>query len=233
LIALVTGGSRGIGAAMVQALRDAGHTVAVIARSKQAIDCDMYIQRDLTDEYFYPAGVIEQVVSTLGGLDVLVNNAGAQHHESTLTYSLTDWRKQLELMLTVPFVLSQAAAGYMLEHNGGHIVNVLSTSAFQGARYIPGYVAAKHGLLGLTRAMAIEFAPKVHINGIAPGLTQTSMVDEYIPADRRRMLESITPAGRFGQPEEIAGALLYILGASYLYGQTITVDGGWSVKNIA
>jgi 2-deoxy-D-gluconate 3-dehydrogenase len=233
LIALVTGGSRGIGAAMVQALRDAGHTVAVIARSKQAIDCDMYIQRDLTDEYFYPAGVIEQVVSTLGGLDVLVNNAGAQHHESTLTYSLTDWRKQLELMLTVPFVLSQAAAGYMLEHNGGHIVNVLSTSAFQGARYIPGYVAAKHGLLGLTRAMAIEFAPKVRINAIAPGLVVTEMTQTYIPPERRVLLEGITPAGRFGQPEEIAGALLYIIGASYLYGQTITVDGGWSVKNIA
>jgi 2-deoxy-D-gluconate 3-dehydrogenase len=233
LIALVTGGSRGIGAAMVQALRGAGHTVAVIARSKRAIDCDMYIQRDLTDEYFYPAGVIEQVVSTLGGLDVLVNNAGAQHHESTLTYSLTDWRKQLELMLTVPFVLSQAAAGYMLEHNGGHIVNILSTSAFQGARYIPGYVAAKHGLLGLTRAMAIEFAPKVHINSIAPGLVVTEMTQTYIPPERRALLEGITPAGRFGQPEEIAGALLYLIQSSYVYGQTITVDGGWSVKNIA
>jgi 2-deoxy-D-gluconate 3-dehydrogenase len=193
----------------------------------------MYIQRDLTDEYFYPAGVIEQVVSTLGGLDVLVNNAGAQHHESTLTYSLTDWRKQLELMLTVPFVLSQAAAGYMLEHNGGHIVNILSTSAFQGARYIPGYVAAKHGLLGLTRAMAIEFAPKVHINSIAPGLVVTEMTQTYIPPERRALLEGITPAGRFGQPEEIAGALLYLIQSSYVYGQTITVDGGWSVKNIA
>jgi 2-deoxy-D-gluconate 3-dehydrogenase len=231
LNALVTGGSRGIGAAMVKTLKDAGHKVAVIARSKQAIDCDMYIQRDMLDEMFYPPGIIGLVVAKLGGLDILVNNAGAQHHESALTYPLSDWQEQIKLMLTIPFLMSQAAAAYMLEHTGGHIVNVLSTSAFQGARYIPGYVAAKHGLLGLTRAMAVEFAPKIRVNAIAPGLVSTQMTATYIEPERRALLESITPAGRFGEPEEIAGALLYLIQSSYTYGQTIVVDGGWLAKN--
>jgi 3-oxoacyl-[acyl-carrier protein] reductase len=118
----------------------------------------------------------------------------------------------------------------MLTHDGGHIVNVLSTAAFQGARNIAGYVAAKHGLLGLTRAMAVELAPRIHVNAIAPGLVETDMTKD-IPADRRALLESITPSGRFCKPEEIADALMFLVNSTGIYGQTITVDGGWMVKN--
>ncbi|HLE92723.1 MAG TPA: SDR family oxidoreductase [Anaerolineales bacterium] len=228
MIALVTGGSRGIGAACVRALKDAGHTVAVAGRTRA--DCDLFIHADLTD-FFGRNPVVSEVIDKLGSIDILVNNAGSQYHQNLIEYSAGRWREQIELMLTVPFFLSQEAARHMLAHGGGHIVNILSTSAFQGARNIAGYVAAKHGLLGLTRAMAIELAPLIRVNAVCPGLTQTSMVDEYITPERRKLLESITPAGRFGKPEEIAGALMYLISSTYVYGQVITVDGGWLSKN--
>ena len=163
--------------------------------------------------------IIPQVIDHFGRLDILVNNAGA------LGLNLHD---SLELMVVAPHDLSQRAAGCMLD--GGHIVNVLSISAFQGARNISEYIAAKHALLGLTRAMAIELAPKIHVNAIAPGHIETDMLAQMTP-ERRAFLESITPAGRFGRPEEVADALMYLINSTYIYGQTIVVDGGWLVKN--
>jgi NAD(P)-dependent dehydrogenase (short-subunit alcohol dehydrogenase family) len=230
VIALVTGGTRGIGKACVKALKDAGHIVIVVARTKA--EGELHIQADLSqpDERH---GIIQSVVDQFGGLDVLVNNAGAQAHAPFLNYNTSQWNYQIELMLTAPMDLSQQAARHMLAHGGGSIVNILSTSAFQGARNISAYVAAKHGLLGLTRAMAIELAPTIRVNAVAPGLTSTAMTDQYITPERRALLESITPAGRFCTPDEIAGALMYLVSSTGVYGQTITVDCGWSVKNIA
>jgi 2-dehydro-3-deoxy-D-gluconate 5-dehydrogenase len=227
-IAIVTGGTRGIGKACVNALKAAGHTVVVVARTKA--DGELYIQADLSkrDER---ADIIQSVVYQFGGLDILVNNAGAQDHALFLNYTYPQWDYQIELMLTAPMDLSQQAARHMLTHGGGHIINILSTSAFQGARNISAYVAAKHGLLGLTRAMAIELAPLIRVNAVAPGLTQTAMTDTYITPERRALLESITPAGRFGKPEEVAEAVVFLTQSSYIYGQTITVDGGWIAKN--
>jgi NAD(P)-dependent dehydrogenase (short-subunit alcohol dehydrogenase family) len=228
VIAIVTGGTRGIGKACVHALKAAGHTVVVVARTKA--DGEPHICADLSksDER---EGIIQSVVDQYGGLDILVNNAGAQAHASFLNYTYPQWQYQIDLMLTAPMDLSQQAARHMLRYGGGSIINILSTSAFQGARNISAYVAAKHGLLGLTRAMAIELAPLVRVNAVAPGLTDTDMVREYIPADRRALLESITPAGRFGKPEEVAAAVAWLAQSSYVYGQTITVDGGWLAKN--
>jgi len=227
-VALVTGGSRGIGAAIVKAFRDAGYKVASVSRT--LADCDYCIRADLS-QIHERAFIVNAIVDTMGGLDILVNNAGSQGHRPFVETEITQWNDKLELMLTAPFDLSQQAAKYMLRHGGGHIVNILSTSSFQGARNIAPYVAAKHGLLGLTRAMAIELAPDIHVNAVAPGLTATNMTDEYISADRRKLLESITPAGRFGRPEEIADAVLWLTRTSYVYGQTIIADGGWLAKN--
>jgi len=227
MIALVTGGSKGIGLATVRLLMRRRYKVAVISR--QHVDCDLFIQGDLTkaqDRF----RLIERVVDGLGGLDVLVNNAGAQKQNTAVKYEYTQLKKDLELMVVAPFDLSQQAGAYMMRTNGGAIVNVLSTAALQGARNISGYIAAKHALLGITRAMGVEFAPKVRVNAVAPGLTDTEMT-QAIPQERRDFLNSITPAGRFGTPEEIAEAILYVAKAQFMYGQTLVLDGGWMVKN--
>lgn len=225
MIALVTGGTKGIGLAMVKALKREGYTVAVVGRSKDGPDCDLYIRADLHDK---ARGIVDHVVKTLGGIDLLVNNAGEQIFSPFVDYKLADLHAQLELMLIAPFLLSQEAAMYM--PHGSHIVNVLSTAAFQGARNISGYVTVKHALLGLTRAMAIELAPDIHVNAIAPGLTETDMIKNISP-EREVLLKAITPMRRYCRPEEIADALIYLVKSTAVYGQTITVDGGWMAKN--
>ena len=227
MIALVTGGSRGIGAATVKLFRKNKIKVAVVAR--QSVECDLFIQADLTkvhDRF----RIIERVIDGLGGLDILVNNAGAQVQQKAVSYETTQFRRDLELMTVAPFDLSQQAAKYMLAHNGGSIVNVLSTAAFQGARNITGYITAKHALLGLTRALGVELAPKIRVNAVVPGLIETEMTDK-LPKGRKDFLNSITPAGRFGDASEIAEAVLYVAKAQFMYGQTLVIDGGWMVKN--
>ena len=225
MIALVTGGTRGIGLAIVQALKAGGHQVAVVGRSNNAPDCDLYIQEDLQ----YHSRAVTRVIAELGGLDILVNNAGCSSSVPFTEYD--NLESDLDLMVKTPFYMSQLAARHMLStKRNGHIINILSTSAFQGARNISGYTVAKHALLGLTRAMAIELAPQIRINAVAPGLTETGMT-AHITSERRALLESITPAGRFVQPAEVADAVMFLINSTAIYGQVITVDGGWMVKN--
>ena len=219
---LITGGSKGIGAAFVKLLREQGHTVAVLSRTRA--ECDYWQECDLLS---YSGNAVKDVFEHLDGLDVLVNNAGIQDHCKFIDQPLVKWNEQLNMMLTIPFILSQQFVRLV---KYGHIVNILSVAAFQGARNVAPYVAAKHGLLGLTRSMAIELAPDIHVNAIAPGLTDTYMTS-IIEPERRAFLDSITPLGRFCEPEEIAGALTYLINSTAVYGQTITVDGGWMVKN--
>jgi NAD(P)-dependent dehydrogenase (short-subunit alcohol dehydrogenase family) len=227
MIALVTGGSRGIGQAIVKALKDKGHTVAVVGRSQDWPDCNFYIQTDLS-LYGREHEIIQSVIYTYGRIDVLINNAGAQEQAKFTDYKHLDY--DLDLMVKTPFNLSQYAARYMLGNGGGHIINILSIAAFQGARNVSGYVVAKHALLGMTRAMAIELAPLIHVNAVAPGLIDTDMTSN-ITDERKELLNSITPAGRFGTPAEVADAVMFLLGNAFMYGQVVTVDGGWMCKN--
>ena len=224
MITLVTGGTRGIGLAIVQALKQAGYKVAVVAQSYAEPDCDLYIRHDLSTG---AAGVVRYVDSVLGGVDVLVNNAGAQVYYNAKEYSLSKFRNQQELMVTSAFELSQDFAKYT---EAGHIVNILSTASFQGSRNVAGYITAKHALLGLTRALAVELAPRIHVNAVAPGLIETDMTSD-ITEERKALLNSITPAGRFGQPEEVAEAVMYLVNSTFVYGAVLTVDGGWMCKN--
>lgn len=231
MIAMVTGGTRGIGLAIVKAFKAQTYTVASVSRhphEEQVVD--LSIQADLCNANAR-RGLVQSVIDELGGIDILVNNAGEQNFESAKDYNFLTWQRNLSLMLTAPFDLSQQAATWMLDHGGGHIINILSISAFQGARNIVGYVAAKHGLLGVTRSMAIELAPKIHVNAVAPGLVETDMTKSYITPERKAFLESITPAGRFCKPKEIADAVLYLAKSTAIYGQTIVVDNGWLAKN--
>jgi len=196
----------------------------VVSRTKA--ECDDWYEYDLLN-VFTRTNIIARVHSDMGGLDVLVNNAGMQIKENFTYIQNVDWNSQISLMLTVPFVLSQQFARTCAR---GHIINILSTSAFQGARFVAPYIVAKHGLLGLTRAMAVELGPDIRVNAIAPGLIDTDMTSDIGP-ERRALLESIIPAGRFGYGSEVADALLWLLNTTYVYGQVITVDGGWMVKN--
>jgi len=224
MIALVTGCTRGIGLAIVQALKKQGHTVAGVGRSDNAPDCDLYIQEDLR----YYSIAVRQTIDRFGGIDILINNAG--HNISAPFVEYGDLNDDLRLMVETPFYLSQQASRYMLAHGGGHIINILSTSAYQGARNVSGYVVAKHALLGLTRALAVELAPLIRVNAVAPGLVDTGFT-AHITGERRALLESITPAGRFVQPSEVADAVMFLINSTAIYGQVITVDGGWMVKN--
>ena len=218
-VALVTGGTRGIGRVIAQEMRRHGVKVIVLSsKLPMGIVWDDHIKCDLAD-ILSVAGVVDAVVQKFGRLDILVNNAGIQSQ---------DWIDSMAVMLTAPYMLSYDASRVM--QDGGHIVNILSTASFQGARNITPYVVAKHGLLGLTRAMAIELAPKIHVNAVAPGLTETDMIADMTP-ERKEFLKSITPMGRFCTPEEIADAVLFLVNSTAIYGQTITVDGGWLSKN--
>lgn len=208
--ALVTGASKGIGKAIKLKLEDNGFDVFGLSREQ----CDL----------------IEDAEFVTGKFDVLINNAGRQLSSPSDVYPRDVFRHNLELMAVAPLILSQNLYPYMHEH-GGHIINILSTSAFQGARNIVGYVAAKHALLGITRSLAIEWAPEIHVNAVAPGLTDTDMTRAYITPERKAFLESITPSGRFSKPEEIADAVMFLVNSTNIYGQVITVDGGWMAKN--
>ena len=216
-VALVTGGTRGIGKAIYEALEADGCRVVRVSSKT-------YDLRDPENM----RSVVPDVVEKYGRIDILVNNAGRQYIAPAGVYPF--WEESIALMLTAPLILSQYAGTWMLRNGGGHIVNILSTSAFQATRNNIGYVAAKHGLLGITRALALEWAPDIHVNAVAPGLTETDMIADMTP-ERRAHLESITPSGRFSTPEEIAQAVLFLVTSTNIYGQTITVDGGWMVKN--
>lgn len=230
MIALVTGGTRGIGLAITRALRECSHQVAVVSRSTPDHDeYDLHIRADLS----YPGdryGIVQTVVAKLGGFDLLVNNAAEQFFSPAADYAATAFDKSFAVMVSAALDLCKQAYPFM-NARGGHIVNILSTTAFQGARNIVGYVTAKHALLGLTRALAVEWAPKIHVNAVAPGNTETDMVNALMSAERKEFIKSITPFGRFCRPEEIADAVVFLCQSTAIYGQVITVDGGWLAKN--
>jgi len=239
-VALVTGGRRGLGLAMATGLAKSGAKLAVAAASpdydalKDAVsetDCDLsYFQTDLADRSSRQA-LIPAVVERYGRLDILVNCAGLQHRQPAMEFSLEAWDRLLGVMLTAVFELSQQAARTMAAQGGGRIINIASVLSFQGGWTVPAYAAAKHGVLGLTRALANEWASKnVAVNAIAPGYFRTDMCRAILDdPDRESKIRERIPAGRWGEPKDLVGALLFLAGdaSAYVHGQTIIVDGGW------
>lgn len=240
-VALVTGDSRGLGQGIAVGLAEAGadiaglHTAAAdatgaavsgLGRRYLPIRCDL---RTATSEDLRL--VVAQVVRGLGRLDILVNNAGTIRRAPAMEFSEADWDEVMQVNLKAAFILSQAAARVMAEQGGGKIINVASVLSFQGGILIPSYTAAKSGLAGLTRALANEWAARnINVNAIAPGYMITDNTAP-IRADAKRF-EAITsriPAGRWGTPEDLKGAAVYLASdaASYAHGAILTVDGGW------
>ena len=239
-VALVTGARRGLGLAMAKGLLQAGAKVIAVASSGDCNELETfskenkfemrYIQADLADRNAR-ATLIEQAVKYFGRLDILVNAAGIQHRQPAMEFDLAKWDQVLSLMLTGVFELSQQAALVMDKQGGGKIVNIASVASFQGGWTIPAYAAAKHGVAGLTKALANEWASKnIHVNAIAPGYFDTDMCEAIIhdPVREVKIRERI-PANRWGNPEDLVGPLLFLASdaSNYVDGHILSVDGGW------
>jgi 2-deoxy-D-gluconate 3-dehydrogenase len=224
--AMVTGAARGLGAAMADALEEAGAGVARI---------DLADGVDLSTLTPARAGeLVEEAREELGDLSVLVNNAGAIARAPAEETAVEDWDAILALNLTAPFLLSQAFARPLLDRGRGSIVNVVSVNAFQGGMNVPAYTASKTGLLGLTRALANEWTGRgVRVNGIAPGWMETDLTAALREdPERFKALSDRMPAGRWGVPTDLAGAVVFLASeaSAYVSGTVIAVDGGYLIR---
>jgi 2-deoxy-D-gluconate 3-dehydrogenase len=240
-VALITGAASGLGAAMATALAEAGASVAVHGNRRPATETAAALtaaghhatafQADLSTT----AGastLFTAAEAHFGHIDILINNAGTIHREAAVDTTLESWQEVLQVNLTSVFQLCQLFAGGVLAREAtGKIVNIASLLSFQGGIRVPAYAASKGGVAQLTKALANEWAPRgIQVNAIAPGYFATSNT-EALQADEtrnRQILERI-PAGRWGQPRDLAGAALYLSApaSDYVTGTVLTVDGGW------
>jgi 2-deoxy-D-gluconate 3-dehydrogenase len=239
-VALVTGASAGLGASMALALAEAGADVvchgntrtpdktceAIAKLGRRALP----IRGDLQDRET-PQRLIETTIREFGAIDILVNNAGMIRRAPAVDYPEEDWATVIEVNLSSVFRLSQAAGKHMVERGRGKIINIASLLSFQGGITVPAYAASKSGVAGLTRALANEWAAQgVNVNAIAPGymLTDNTAALQRDATRNRQILERI-PAGRWGEPQDLAGAVVFLASAAsnYMFGHVLVVDGGW------
>ncbi len=236
---LVTGSSRGLGSAMAKEFAQKGHQVAVhyvrsaepaealVAEITQAGGSAHAFQADVADPKACES-LIKTVSKTFGGLDILVNNAGITRDGLTLRMKPDDWQAVIDTNLSSAFYLSKTALRGMLSAKWGRIVNVASVVGLTGNPGQANYVAAKAGLIGLTKTLAKEYASKgVTVNAVAPGFIVSDMTDALGDDVRETYLAQI-PVGRFGQADEVAKAVAFLASddAAYITGQTLTVAGG-------
>lgn len=237
--ALVTGSTRGIGRAIAVALAGAGARIAVNSRNAAAAQevagaiggGAIGVGADLSQEDG-PSRLVAAVVEAFGQLDILVNNAGMAMAADSLDLSRSEWRRTLELDLDAVFFGSQEAARHMISRGSGSIVNVSSVQAFTPLAKRVAYATAKAGVVGMTKSLAAEWAPTVRVNSIAPGYVATPMVEELVRAGRVNpdAVAARTPMRRMARSEEIAAAVVFLASeaASYITGETLMVDGGWT-----
>ena len=237
-VALVTGGSRGIGAAIVQRLAKDGFHVVAVARSLDKLDavCNQIkaeggsaeaLAVDIADSKAFAAAV-EKTADTHGRLDVLVNNAGITRDGLILRMDDEDFDAVIDTNLKSAFVAIRTAARPMMRAKGGRIINISSVSGVAGNAGQANYAASKAGLIGLSKSVAKELSGKnITCNVVAPGFISTDMTDSLSDQIKERVKEVI-PLRRFGQPQEIAGVVSFLAGpdSSYVTGQVIVVDGG-------
>ena len=250
-VALVTGAARGIGQAIADALATNGarviYTDIDLVKAKESAakhpSCKA-VEMNVADEKQVDA-VVQSVVDDFGGLDILVNNAGVntfKYRVTTEQFPSEEWNRIINVDLTGVYIVSRAAARFMVARKTGRIINISSIAGQVALRLQSPYVAAKHGVIGLTRAMAIELGPQgILVNAIAPGSTLTDGTkqlfygeDGQFRASVQRLLDHI-PLGRPGRVEEIAHAALFLAApeSSYITGTVLTVDGGWTAGGFA
>jgi len=239
-IALVTGSSRGLGAAIAVAFAQAGARLAIhgskqvptaTQRELQAMGAEsLALVGDVSDANVC-AMLVEETVRHFGAIDILVNNAGIIRRAPAAETSEEDWMAVIAVNLNSVFRLTQLAGRHMLKRGSGKIINIASLLTFQGGILVPAYAAAKGAVGQLTKAFANEWASKgVNVNAIAPGYMDTDNTEALRNNhERARQILERIPAGRWGQPDDLAGAAVFLASAAsdYVNGHILVVDGGW------
>jgi len=240
-VALVTGSSKGIGRGIALALAQEGCLLAVadideialqtvakeisdLGAKVLAIKCDVSQKTDVDE-------MIKKTVAEFGTLDILVNNAGIYPFVPFMSLTEADWDKVMDVNLKSIFMCSQAAAKVML--SGSRIINISSIASVIGFAGLAHYCASKGGINSLTRAVALELADKkITVNAVAPGAIATPGASQGLNEDAKKQTLAMIPLARMGQPEDIAGTVTFLASdqASYITGQVIVVDGGWTLK---
>ena len=239
--AIVTGASRGLGAAAAEALAAAGVDLALVGRDRATLEeraeslsgygvalhpirCDVSRPKLITT-------AISRAQRLLGGIDILINNAGMITRSPAADYPVEDWQQVIDTNLTGLFLFAQGVGRIMIEQGSGKIINIASLLSFSGGKFVPAYTASKHGVAGVTKALANEWAQHgVNVNAIAPGYFVTDAT-EAIRKDRKRKKELTAriPAGRWGDGGDLAGPILFLSSAAsdYVHGHIMLVDGGF------
>jgi len=241
--AIVTGAARGLGQGMAEGLHEAGAELALIDVSddihKVAKEMGakgarvVAVQADLSHRDELKRG-FNEAVAALGGLDILLNNAGITRWSPAEEMKDTDWDIVLEVNLSAPFLLAQLAGQYMLKQGHGKIVNIASLLSFSGGLLTTGYAASKGGVAQMTKALANEWSSRgINVNAIAPGYYATEMNIPLMkdPARNKLILDRV-PAGRWGLPEDLVGALIFLSSpaSDYVHGIVLPVDGGFMAR---
>ncbi len=244
-VALVTGGSRGLGKEMAEGLAEAGAALMLIARREEWLNPTI---AEMRGRGFQCEGMladvakandiqraVTQTISTYGQIDILINNAGVSWGAPAEDMPLDKWQMVIDINLTGPFLLCQAVGREMIKRKFGRIINIASIAGLIATlprvQDTVGYNAAKGGVLSLTRELAAKWAKhNIRVNAIAPGFFSTRMADKVI-AHARATIEAITPMGRIGNPGELKGVAVFLASdaSNYITGQTLVVDGGASI----
>ncbi|MFC3443265.1 2-dehydro-3-deoxy-D-gluconate 5-dehydrogenase KduD [Sphingobium rhizovicinum] len=241
-VAIVTGANTGIGQAIALSLAAAGADIAAVGRTPAEDTVEQVralgrraqiVSADLSS--IEPVQrVVDETLETLGGLDILINNAGIIRRADSVDFTEEDWDAVIDTNLKTSFFLCQAAGRHMIAQGSGKIVNIASLLSFQGGIRVPSYTASKSGIAGLTKLLANEWAAKgVNVNAIAPGYIATNNT-AALQADetRNRQIQERIPAGRWGEASDIGGAALFLASAAanYVHGHILAVDGGWLAR---
>lgn len=241
-VAMVTGCNKGLGQGLTLALAEAGADIVGVSRRPadetrqqvEALGRRFYaVEAELGHDA--PVDIVNLAIAQAGKVDILINNAGTIRRAPAVEFSEADWDAVIDINLKAAFFLAQQVAKHLIERKAaGKIVNIASLLSFQGGIRVPSYTASKSGLLGLTRLLANEWAAHgINVNAIAPGYMATDNT-QALRDDPQRHVEILgrIPAGRWGTPEDLAGAVIFLCSdaARYVHGHTLAVDGGWLAR---